>query len=263
MRLAKDKEFLDPPSGVAETPPGTRIYALGDIHGRLDLLTALEEKIQEDAMARPAGRPVVVYLGDFVDRGPDSAGVIEHLSTGPLPGFEAVHLLGNHEAMMLAFLRLGDAAALTWMMNGGEETLASYGVDAQSVREDDAQSIREDDAPFAALRRSLLAALPPRHLDFLESLTRWHVEGGYLFVHAGVHPGRPLDRQDPEDLIWIREPFLTDPGEMDHVVVHGHTPVRLPAERPNRIGVDTGAVYGGALTAVVLEGAGRRYLEVR
>lgn len=254
MRLARRDEVRNPPPGVAAAPPGTRVYAVGDCHGRLDLLRRLESEIAEDAKAAAPERTVVVYLGDYVDRGPESAGVIEHLIAEPLKGFESVHLIGNHEAMMLEFLRLGDAAGLIWLINGGEETLASYGVDVAAGR--------DAERPLSRLRADLEERLPESHRRFLEGLQRSHREGGYLFVHAGVDPLRPLDKQDPEDLIWIREPFLTDSNELGQVVVHGHTPSRLPVERPNRIGVDTGAVYGGALTAVVLEGATRRYLEV-
>jgi serine/threonine protein phosphatase 1 len=240
---------------AAAAPEGTRLYAVGDCHGRLDLLCALEEEILEDAEAHPADRKVVVYLGDYVDRGPDSSGVIDHLTAAPLKGFESIHLLGNHEAMMLAFLRAGAAAGLTWLINGGEETLASYGLDVAALK--------QEPDPLERLREGLDAQLPDSHRDFLESLKRWHREGDYLFVHAGLRPGQPLERQDPEDLIWIREPFLNSAKDHGCVVVHGHTPAREPVEKPNRIGIDTAAVYGGALTALVLEGAGRRYLQVR
>lgn len=240
---------------TAAVPERTRVYAVGDCHGRLDLLCLLEEAILDDAEAHPAERKVVVYLGDYVDRGPDSSGVIDHLTAAPLKGFESVHLLGNHEAMMLEFLHVGEAAGLTWLFNGGEETLASYGLDVKALR--------GKEKPLARLREGLKERLPENHRDFLEGLDRWHREGDYLFVHAGLRPGLPLERQDPEDLIWIREPFLNSPEDHGCVVVHGHSPDRRPVEKPNRIGIDTGAVYGGPLTALVLEGAKRRYLEVR
>ncbi|WP_455373247.1 metallophosphoesterase family protein [Limibacillus halophilus] len=239
----------------AAAPEKTRVYAVGDCHGRLDLLCALEEEILEDAEARPAERKVVVYLGDYVDRGPDSSGVIDHLTAAPLTGFESIHLLGNHEAMMLAFLRVGASAGLLWLTNGGEETLASYGLDVAALK--------QQPEPLERLREGLSAQLPDSHRDFLNGLKRWHREGDYFFVHAGLRPGRPLERQDPEDLIWIREPFLNSGEDHGCVVVHGHSPARQPVEKDNRIGIDTAAVYGGALTALVLEGASRRYLQVR
>ena len=223
----------------AEVPADCCVYAVGDLHGRLDLLCEIEERILEDAAAREAARKVVVYLGDYVDRGPDSSGVLDHLTAAPLKNFESVYLMGNHEAMMLEFLRAGDVAALTWFMNGADETLASYGVDTAALRD----------------------ALPPDHLAFYRGLRLSHEEGDYLFVHAGIRPGRTIEEQDPEDLIWIREPFLNNRDPLGCVVVHGHSPAPVPVERSNRIGLDTGAVYGGVLTAVALEGSARRFLE--
>ena len=237
----------------AEVPADCCVYAVGDLHGRLDLLCEIEERILEDAAAREAARKVVVYLGDYVDRGPDSSGVLDHLTAAPLKNFESVYLMGNHEAMMLEFLRAGDVAALTWFMNGADETLASYGIDTAALR--------DAERPFEEMRRALLEALPATHRSFLDGLKRWHREGDYLFVHAGIRPGRTIEEQDPEDLIWIREPFLNNRDPLGCGVVHGHSPAPVPVERSNRIGLDTGAVYGGVLTAVALEGSARRFLE--
>ena len=229
----------------ASLPEGLRVYAVGDIHGCLDRLLALEALMAEDAARAPEPRRLIVHLGDYVDRGPDSSGVIERLSGPPPFPAETVHLLGNHEAMMRAALaapedleRVGD-----WIRNGGGAALASWGIDIGTEPE------------------TWEAAIPPAHRRFIERLTLMHRLGGYLFVHAGVRPRVPLDRQNPEDLIWIREPFLSSTADHGAVVVHGHTPVEAPVIRRNRIGLDTGAVYGRRLTCAVLWAGRLRLLQ--
>ncbi|WP_135468425.1 metallophosphoesterase family protein [Crenalkalicoccus roseus] len=217
-------------------PPGLRVYAVGDVHGCAGRLAALHARIAAHARARPARRVALVYLGDYVDRGPDSAGVLDLLlRPAPVPGAEVVTLVGNHETMMLDACdpRAHPGAMPFWLDNGGQETLASYGVDPGDPR--------------------LAEALPAAHLALLRRCPLRWAAGDYLFVHAGIRPGVPLDRQDPFDLLWIREPFLSWEGELPMVVVHGHTPSPSPAVRPHRIGIDTGACYGGDLTCLVLE----------
>jgi serine/threonine protein phosphatase 1 len=224
-------------------PPGLRVYAVGDIHGCAEQLAALHAQIAADAQARPVPRVVLVHLGDYVDRGDDSAAVLERLlGPPPVPGAEVVNLLGNHEVMMLDACdpRSPAGAMPFWLENGGTETLASY------------RASPDEAAPWEAI--------PREHLDLLRGCAlRWSA-GDYLFVHAGVRPGVPLERQDPFDLIWIREPFLSFEGDLPQIVVHGHTPVTLPAIRPHRIGIDTGACFGGELTCLVLEGQRLRFL---
>lgn len=221
----------------ATLPEGLRVYAVGDIHGCADQLDALHALIAEDAARAPEQRRVIVYLGDYVDRGPDSQGVVERLLLPPRFGAEAVHLAGNHEAMMLdALARPDDDAALSlWTDNGGAVALASWGIDAYGT----------DPASWAA-------AIPAAQLAFLRQLRRRASFGGYLFVHAGVRPNVPLEAQDPDDLLWIREPFLSSTADFGAVVVHGHTPGRDVVIRKNRIGLDTGAVFGGKLTCAAL-----------
>ena len=234
------------------TPAGTRIYAIGDVHGCADLLDRLHAMIRADAAEAPEPRKVAVYLGDYVDRGADSAGVIDRLLGDPLPGFERICLKGNHEDFMLRFLDAPSSGGL-WMMNGGGSTLASYGVTETRPSGSAAQSYGLADA--------LRERLPAAHRRFLEGLKLMHREGDYLFVHAGVRPGTPLDDQVEEDLLWIREPFLGSLEDRGYVVVHGHTPVDAPEVLFNRINVDTGAVWTRRLTAVVLHGDERYFLD--
>ena len=245
-------------NGGATVPPGTRVYAVGDCHGCLEALRGLRAAIvadstRADAEGPRADRRVVVYLGDYVDRGPDSRGVVELLIGEPLAGFESVHLLGNHEAFLRRFLDGEDVAAI-WMMNGGGATMRSYGLDVAALTGtgDDARNLRD----------ALTPAVPEAHRAFLDGLTLSHVEGDYFFTHAGVRPGVPLAAQEADDLLWIREPFLGSTTDHGKVVVHGHSTAAEVAVRPNRIGIDTGACYGGKLTALVLEGAERRFLQV-
>jgi serine/threonine protein phosphatase 1 len=218
-------------------PPGSRVYAIGDVHGCLDRLIALHELIAEDLSQRPIADPVLVHLGDYVDRGPDSAGVVARLAEAPPPlSLPIVNLMGNHEHMMLSALATRDAEAIDlWLANGGTDSLVSWGV------------------PHSAQPREWPAYLPKHHLTFLRDLAACHAIGGYLFVHAGVRPGISLASQSRHDLMWIREPFLSSRESFGPVVVHGHTPRSEPVVRQNRIGIDTGAVMGGALTCVVLE----------
>lgn len=230
----------------AELPPGLIVYAVGDIHGRSDLLSELEARIAADAASRPAERRLIVYLGDYVDRGPDSRGVVDRLLEGPPAGFDAVHLRGNHEDFLLRFLE-DDSIGRAWLMNGGDATLESYGVLPSSGV--------PDEAPIAVLQREFRRLLPPRHLGFLRGLRLRHRAGSYVFVHAGIRPGIPLDAQIDDDLMWIRDDFLYSTADHGAVVVHGHS-IRLEPERlRNRIGIDTGAYASGRLTALVLEEA--------
>jgi serine/threonine protein phosphatase 1 len=221
----------------ASLPAGQRIYAVGDVHGCADRLAMMHKLIVADLVQRPARDATVVHLGDYIDRGENSAGVIAHLlRPWPAPAPRVVNLLGNHEEMMLAALDSGDSeSVLHWLSNGGSESLASWGVPRRARPGDWGRDI------------------PPPHVAFLRGLSVRHEAGGYIFVHAGLRPGVPLDRQSRHDMLWIREPFLSWRGALPGVVVHGHTPEHDVVKRANRIGVDTGAVMGGVLTCVVLE----------
>lgn len=235
---------------IATLPSGLRLYAVGDIHGRADLLDALLARITRDVRARPAERVRLVFLGDYVDRGPDSHAVIDRLCE-PLPeGWERVCLRGNHEDMMTAALADPREADL-WLINGGIETLGSYFEAAGEAMPGDTRTA------IAAMSR----ILPAGHSAFLRDLHDMHRCGGYLFVHAGVRPGVPLEAQNATDLHWIRGPFLRSDADFGCVVVHGHTITHVPEERPNRIGIDTGAFASDILTALVLEGPTRRFLQ--
>ncbi|HEX2136437.1 MAG TPA: metallophosphoesterase family protein [Microvirga sp.] len=231
-------------------PEGVRIYAIGDVHGRLDLLDALLARIDDDLRASPVDRPIEVLVGDYIDRGPDSRGVVARLVERRRKR-ELVCLMGNHESFLLAFLR--DPAVLRqWLPNGGLATLESYGVQVRSPT----------GLPIQAklIAEEFRSKLPPEHEDFLSNLPHAFSCGDYLFVHAGIRPNVPLDRQSPDDLLWIREEFLLSTAVFEKIVVHGHTPVARPEIRPNRIAIDTGAYFTGRLTCLVLEGADRRFL---
>ncbi len=234
----------------ASTPERTRIYAVGDIHGRPDLLDRLHDKILADAETCDADRRVIVYLGDYVDRGPGSYDIVETLARRPLPGFQSVHLKGNHEAMFLDFLDGRDEGDL-WLRNGGDATLTSYGAAGSNGLA----------AQPSEIRSQLRLQIPDHHLEFFHSLPHMHKEGGYLFAHAGIRPGLSLADQDPHDLIWIRGEFLDSDDDHGFVVVHGHSPARQVLVRQNRIGIDTGAFATGVLTAVVLEGSSLWFLQ--
>jgi len=229
--------------------PGLRIYAIGDIHGRLDLLQSLSVKILQDLMGAPCDAATIVLLGDYIDRGPDSAGVVEFLSAESFPG-QTVALRGNHEAIFLKFLE--DPGVLdSWRQYGGLETLASYGVDVK-------EAMRGRN--FDKARDELLRLLPERHLEFLANTRLSFEADDYFFCHAGVRPDVPLAQQREEDLLWTRGRFNAHKGAFEKVIVHGHTPVDAPQSMLYRINVDTGAYATGSLSCVVLEGAARRFL---
>lgn len=236
----------------ARVPPGVCIYAVGDVHGRADLLHAVREQILEDSLQlTPGTQKIVVYMGDFVDRGLESRDVIDLLVAGPLPEFRSVHLLGNHDAWLLSFL-VDAKVGTTWLRYGGDVTLHSYGVRLGTPR---------DDVPYLEeLQAALRSRLPREHVHFLQNLELSFESGDYLFVHAGIRPGVPLDRQTADDLLWIREPFLSSRQSFGRVIVHGHTVESMPVIRHNRIGIDTGACWTGRLTCLVLEEGTHRFL---
>ena len=225
-----------PSLAPASLRPGQRIYAIGDVHGCLDQLLALHSEIAADLAIRPVEESLLIHLGDYVDRGPDSAGVVGLLHGRAVPQVSRrIDLQGNHEAMMLAALTGKPDPAALWFDNGGSATLESYGV------------------PHDALCDEWSHSVPAAHQHWIGSRPLTHQEGGYLFVHAGIRPGRKIARQTADDLLWIREPFLSSQDRHPFVVVHGHTPGARPDIRPNRIGIDTGAAMGGVLTCLVLE----------
>jgi serine/threonine protein phosphatase 1 len=240
MPHARTLDFRPAPGRL---PPDTRIYAVGDVHGYDALLADIHAQIAADLAARPVAQATLVHLGDYVDRGPDSAAVIARVG-GPPPsaGLSVVNLMGNHEAMLRAALAGDVDGTIDWVRNGGLDTLQSWG----------GRDLDEIDAIPAEARATL------------SGLALTHRAGDYLFVHAGLRPGIALERQDRHDLLWIREPFLSWDGPLPAIVVHGHTPRPAPVVRANRIGIDTGAgsgpAAGGYLTAVVLENDAAAFL---
>src|ERR1700761_5815293 len=228
--------MLDLSHAPATLPPGRRIYAIGDIHGCARQLDTLHVRIAEDLAARPVASSVLLHIGDYVDRGADTAGVIARLVDGcPITGVDMVNLLGNHESTMLEALGGDRAAGTDWLFAGGRAALESYGIDPEGPRD----------------RWNTL--IPETHQAFLRGLILMHREGGYAFVHAGVRPGIALDRQARDDLLRSRQPFLYSEADFGAVIVHGHTPVKAAVVRHNRIAIDTGAVFGGRLTCAVLQ----------
>lgn len=241
-----DKNVVAGPS----LPPDRRLYCIGDIHGRLDLLEEMHAMISADA-AEFVGSKAVVYLGDYIDRGSRSSQVLDLLIAQTLDGFETIHLMGNHEQSMLDFLE-DPVATAAWLTYGGRTALLSYGIGPGSL-------MRRQDIEL--LRDQLEEKMPQSHLDFLRSCPVFHTEGSYCFVHAGIRPGVPLEKQDAADLLWIRDEFTRSKLSHDHVVVHGHTICEEVEWLPNRIGIDTGAYLTGMLTALVLEGEEQRLLQ--
>jgi serine/threonine protein phosphatase 1 len=238
------------PASGAKPPPESRIYAVGDIHGRADLLADLYAMIRADARSAPRRR-VIVHLGDYIDRGLQSKEVVDLLLAPPLEGFESVCLKGNHEQVLMDFLadpRVGPH----WLKYGGDATLSSYGVPVLELA--------TGEIDCEAVRQACAQRLPPRHLAFFCALPASHAEGGYFFAHAGVRPKIALDQQSADDLMWIRHEFLKFTGSFGAVVVHGHHITSWPDMRSNRIGIDTGAYASGRLTCLVLEGEERRFL---
>jgi serine/threonine protein phosphatase 1 len=237
-----------------EAVDATVIYAVGDIHGRLDLLLDMEALIARDIAATQPARAVICHLGDYIDRGLQSAQVIEHLSTNGSPLAPArVFLKGNHEDRMIAFLDDPEANGAGWLDYGGREALASYGL---------AISHKPDAAGWLRLRDELTQRLPPSHLQFLQTLRLAFVWRDYIFVHAGLNPARPLEAQDPYDLMWIREAFVKSTQVWSHRIVHGHVVVPEPEFHANRIAIDTGASRTGRLTTLVVSDAAPRLLQV-
>jgi serine/threonine protein phosphatase 1 len=234
-------------------PRGWRAYAVGDIHGRLDLLDELLAKIHDELDRRPPRKALLVFVGDLIDRGPKSAQVIERLRTYRRHRVKPVFLLGNHEEVLLRILA-GDKSLIdSWLKFGGLQCLESYGVDTKMIGSRPAEEILE------AIQR----AVPTEHVEFLESFVDSCRFGDYLFVHAGIRPGVEIDQQRQSDLRWIREPFLFDETDHGFVVVHGHT-IRPEVEiRRNRIGIDTGAYRSGVLTALAIDGSETRLLDTR
>ena len=238
--------------GRAYLPPGRRVYAVGDIHGRIDLLHRLNARILADAEAAQADSCVVIYLGDYVDRGDRSREVVQSLIENPIPQFECVSLLGNHEALLLEFLD-NPTRGNSWIFNGGDTTLRNYGVEVGNPE--------FYKGGWERLRDRFAECLPEAHLQFLRNCPLMHKEGDYLFVHAGIRPGVPLQEQMREDLLWIREGFLDCEDDLGKVVVHGHTPAKEIQVRPNRIGIDTKAWMSNTLTCAVLHGCERAFIQ--
>jgi serine/threonine protein phosphatase 1 len=225
-------------------PPGVRIYAVGDIHGRLDLLNELLARIGDDRSSRPAIRPVCIFLGDYVDRGPSSRETIDRLIEHAEVN-ESVFLKGNHEQIAISCLR--DRGLFErWMRLGGLETLMSYGITLAAL---------SDDKQIVRLQAAFHEALPQSHFRFFRDLQNSFACGDYFFAHAGVKPDIPLSRQKESDLLWIRQEFLSSRVDFGKIIIHGHTPVRDIEVEPNRINIDTGAFATGRLTCLVIDEA--------
>jgi serine/threonine protein phosphatase 1 len=232
-------------------PAGHRAYAVGDLHGRLDLLEQMLERIEEDDHSRPNAKTAIVFLGDLIDRGPDSAGVLERLRTYRPHDAKTIFLMGNHEEIFLRIVKGEMALLADWLKFGGAECLQSYGIDPVEIRK-----LSRGEA-----HKLIVDRIPENHIAFISSFVDSASFGSYLFVHAGIRPGVPLATQSPQDLRWIRQPFLHDESDHGRIVVHGHTISEEVEQLPNRIGIDTGAYRTGILTALAVEGEERRLLQ--
>lgn len=232
-------------------PPNQMVYAIGDIHGRIDLLARLMKLIETDAAQHPEKKKELIFVGDYIDRGVDTKGVIDYLLTQLPPGMAKVFLRGNHDDAMLRFLKGELDHTQDWLMLGGTATLVSYGVNPFRA------SVMQD---LKTLRRAVLDKVPEEHRQFLASTTIDCTRGDYYFVHAGVRPNVPLDKQTERDRMWIRHDFLGSAENFGKVVVHGHSILPEPDIHPNRIGIDTGAYATGILTCLVLHDTTHRFL---
>lgn len=231
-------------------PAGSRAYAIGDVHGCLDQLETLLAAIEADDLSRPPAKTFIVLLGDLVDRGPDSRGVLDLLSNYSPSWARPVFLMGNHEEFFLNVLD-GDIDMVgNWLTYGGRECANSYGITDGWMLNASSQAIAQE----------MFRCVPRAHADFVRGFGDSFRFGDYLFVHAGIRPGVAVEDQSPRDMHWIREAFLEDRTDHGLIVVHGHTIVPEPEERPNRIGIDTGAYAGGQLTALGVDGTERWFL---
>jgi serine/threonine protein phosphatase 1 len=250
-RLFKKTE-AQRPLDSARVPDGTRIYAIGDIHGRNDLLHTLLRKIDADDAARGPADTTIIFLGDLMDRGDDSAGVIQTAMVLKASGKKVRFLMGNHEEVFVRACRKNDPKITRFFLRiGGEATVLSYPITRMEYMTLDMEQLSE----------RLMTLVPAEHLGFIESFEDQIIIGDYAFVHAGIKPGVPLAEQRPSDLRWIREEFVDQRGDLEKVVVYGHTIYEDIEERGSRIGIDTGAYASGKLTALALEGGERWYLQ--
>jgi serine/threonine protein phosphatase 1 len=230
-------------------PKGERVYAIGDVHGRLDLLDQLLDRINADDALRDPAETKLVFVGDLVNRGPESRGVIERLMELRRDR-NVVFLKGNHEEILIKAYSGNRGSTSLLHRVGGRPTLMSYGVSSDDY----------DRANLGEMIRLIQQHVPGEHVRFLDSFSDWHVTGDYLFVHAGIRPGRPIADQKASDLRWIREEFLNSSTRHPKMIVHGHSIRSKPDVRSNRIGIDTGAFGSGTLTALGLEGPGTWFL---
>lgn len=245
--FARKESPAPPPAAI---PAGKRVYAIGDIHGRADLLDQLLVKILADDAARGDAEAQIIFLGDLPDRGPGSRQVIEHAMTLAQSSPDTVFIKGNHEELLIRVWDGDRATAATFHRAGGRETLISYGITAEQY----------DSWDLGGVTDATTRVVPKAHIDFLRAFRPAYRLGDYYFTHAGVRPGIALDDQDETDLRWIRSDFIESTADFGAVVVHGHTIRDEVEERANRIGIDTGAYASGRLTAIGLEGTDRWYL---
>lgn len=241
------------PDRLPSVPAGICVYAIGDIHGRADLLTAMMTMIRSDIETRRVRRPVIVFLGDYIDRGPQSSNVIDQLiAIEQSDAMESHFLMGNHEEVFLRVLKGDKELFGNWLRFGGRECLASYGLDGDAMAKL---------GPMEIVTR-MKEAIPRRHRQFLAELADTVRVGDYLFVHAGLRPNLALEAQSQQDLRWIRSPFLEDDAaDHGYLVVHGHSMRSEVDRRANRIGIDTGAYHSGRLTGLVLDGVTQTFLQ--
>ena len=245
LRLKETLQKLRPQKPERETTAAL-IYAIGDIHGRHDLLSGLLTKIKHDMSQQNfegVEKTQIIFLGDYIDRGPGSKDVIETVSKLKIHGAELIFLRGNHEAAALEFLQNPNQGS-KWMQFGGRETLESYGV----VLPREIDTVED----WTHYGEAFAKKISPKHVSFLRSLISYKIEGEYMFVHAGINPAKPAEAQSDDEYLWIRDSFLNSMKKLPYIVVHGHTPEPRPVWDGRRIGIDTGAYMSNKLTAVRL-----------